>query len=88
MARRYWTDTDHQTMRAVDAYLNDRSLTLAEIGALRVYLAEWIAEPWHGPRVAEALVAGLRTSVWHLNSAPAIRTWLRMAEVAGVDPPV
>lgn len=88
MARRYWTDTDHQTTLAVDAYQTDQPLTPAEVGALRVYLAEWISEPWRGPFVVEALVAGLRASVGKLDSVPAIKTWLRMAEVAGVDPPI
>lgn len=75
-------------MAAVEAYLNDHALTPAEIGAVRAYLATWIAAEWYGPCVIETLVDGLRSSVGKLDSVPSIRTWLAMADRAGIDPPV
>ena len=67
---------------AVEAYLNHRPMTDAQVAAMRAYLRQWIAAPaWAGPDVDR-----LRSGLDNLTTREAIRAWLELALDMGIDP--
>lgn len=78
----YWMNETSGVLRpAVEAYLNHKPMTDAQIAAMRAYLRQWIAGPWAGPRIEE-----LRESVDGLTSRRAIVRWLDLAMDEDIDP--
>lgn len=79
----FWTNETSGVLRpAVEAYLNGGPMTPDQIAAMRAYLRQWIFAPaWKGREVRF-----LRKAIDDLNSRPAIRSWLAIAEEAGIDP--
>lgn len=68
---------------AVEAYLNGREMTDGQVGAMRAYLRQWIADPsWTGGTA----VSNLREAVDTLDSRGSIHAWLELAGQIGIDP--
>jgi hypothetical protein len=67
---------------AVEAYLRGELLTHGQIAAIRAYLRQWMAAPWHGGEDIE----GLRAGIDGLTTRGAINAWLARALEAGIDP--
>jgi hypothetical protein len=79
----YWVnETSGQLKPAIEAYLFGKSMTEAQIAAMRAYLRQWIEAPlWQGAEVHE-----LRRRIDNLVSYQAIGDWLRDADAIGIDP--
>lgn len=79
----FWMNETSGVLRpAVEAYLNNRPMTDAQIAAMREYLRQWIASPnWMGPGIAT-----LRATINGLVDRKAISAWLDLAVEVGADP--
>jgi hypothetical protein len=73
---------------AIEAYLFTRGpLTDKQVAAIRVYLRQWIAGPWHAAPGAEARVLErLRSMVDQLDDRAKIDIWLMQANSIDIDP--
>jgi hypothetical protein len=79
----YWMHETSGVLRpAILAYLDGRTLSTADVAAIRAYLRQWI-EPdvWTG-----ADIEALRAGIDRLHDRAAINAWLTCALVAGIDP--
>ena len=79
----YWMHETSGVLRpAVEAYISGGAMTPEQIAAMRAYLRQWIAAPaWAGSKVRF-----LRRAIDSLTSREAIRSWLTIANEAGIDP--
>lgn len=88
----YWMYETSGVLRpAVDAYLNNREMTVAQIAALRAYIKQWIMAPiWdanpHAGAEGRVWLANMRDRVDYLVSRQAITRWLDDALEGGIDP--
>lgn len=80
----YWMHESTGILRpAVQHYLLNQPLTVADIAAMRAYLRQWISAPaWRGVGTVEVL----RISVDRLTSREAIDDWIELATELGIDP--
>lgn len=79
----YWMNETSGVLRpAVEAYLENRPLTLTEIAAIRAYLRQWIFAPvWRGTEID-----GLRDAIDSLTNQAQIKIWIDRAIEIGADP--
>jgi hypothetical protein len=79
----YWmNETSGQLHAAVRAYLHGDQLTDDQVNLMRAYVRQWIEAPvWKGPKIP-----WLRQAVNRITSHRELQTWLRVAELDGIDP--
>ncbi len=88
----YWMDETSGVLRpAVEAFLTGQSMTLAQIGAMRSYLRQWVdASIWDENPLAGLhgllWLASMRLSCDELVSREAIARWIAKAVDGGIDP--
>ena len=77
----FWMNETSGVLRpAVEAYLRREPMTPGQVAAMRAYFRQWLASDlWRD-------VEELRAKIDELDSASAIRTWLREALELGIDP--
>jgi hypothetical protein len=78
----FWMNESTGVLRpAILAYLENRPLTVAHIGAWRSYLRQWMDGPWHGPDIEN-----LRAMIDTIASRHDIDVWLFRALDSNIDP--
>lgn len=78
----YWKNETGHLPAAIELYLAGAHLDPNDVALIRSYLRQWVDAPgFRGP-----LVIRLRARVDDLTTASAIRSWLRDALHAGIDP--
>ncbi|MGO8241360.1 hypothetical protein ACC806_35050 [Rhizobium ruizarguesonis] len=78
----YWMHETTGVLRpAVEAYWSGE-MSPEHVAAMRAYLRQWIGAPFYQGEAIEEL----RRSIDGLTSHAAIRAWMEVAIVEGVDP--
>lgn len=73
-------ETGGMLQSVVRGYLEGDDLDAAGLAVMRAYLRQWMEAPWAGE------VATLRADVEAILTTDDLRSWLRRAAAAGVDP--
>jgi hypothetical protein len=81
---KYWNAETSGVLRpAVEAYLRGGPMTIAQIGALKAYLRQWIMSPmW--PTFPE--LVNMRAAVGTIQTQSDLRQWIDKAVEQGCDP--
>lgn len=91
-APKYWLhNTDGVLVPAVNRLIKGYPLSVADIGAIRAYLRQWIWSPvWDkNPTLDDAgaeRLGAFRESLDRLATAPEINHWIRALVDEGMDP--